>query len=59
MSSSWGLTEIVLEGEVANDVYALLSRAKEECASEERQITLVIPMTKKESISIWKTTSTR
>ena len=123
MSSSWGLTEIVLEGEAANDVYALLSRAKEECASEERdhcsevihtvkgdfcfafgleniyedtgddywgpavketvlredvfmlcsekialdsiseyqarQITLVIPMTKKESISIWKTTSTR
>ena len=123
MNSSWGLTEIVLEGEAANDVYALLSRAKEECASEERdhcsevihtvkgdfcfalgleniyedngddywgpavketvlredvfmlcsekialdsiseyqarQITLVIPMTKKESISIWKTTSTR
>ena len=123
MSSSWGLTEIVLEGEAANDVYALLCRAKEECASEERdhcskvihtvkgdfcfafgleniyedtgddywgpavketvlredvfmlysekialdsiseyqarQITLVILMTKKESISIWKTTSTR
>ena len=36
MSSSWGLTEIVLEGEAANDVYALLSRAKEECASEDR-----------------------
>ena len=36
MSSLWGLTEIVLEGEAANDVYALLSRAKEECASEER-----------------------
>lgn len=36
MSSSWGLTEIVLEGQAANDVYALLSRAKEECASEER-----------------------
>lgn len=36
MSSSWGLTEIVLEGEAANDVYALLSRAKEECASKER-----------------------
>lgn len=36
MSSSCGLTEIVLEGEAANDVYALLSRAKEECASEER-----------------------
>ena len=29
MSSSYGLTEIVLEGEAANDVYALLSRAKE------------------------------
>ena len=29
MSSSCGLTEIVLEGEAANDVYALLSRAKE------------------------------
>ena len=28
MSSSCGLTEIVLEGEAANDVYALLSRAK-------------------------------
>ena len=36
MSSLWGLTEMVLEGEAANDVYALLSRAKEECASEER-----------------------
>ena len=36
MSSSWGLTEIVLEGEAANDIYALLSRAKEECTSEER-----------------------
>ena len=34
MSSSCGLTEIVLEVEAANDVYALLSRAKEECASE-------------------------
>ena len=34
MSSSCGLTEIVLESEAANDVYALLSRAKEECASE-------------------------
>ena len=33
MSSSRGLTEIVLEGEAANDVYALLSRAKEECTS--------------------------
>ena len=27
---------MVLEGGAANDVYALLSRAKEECASEER-----------------------
>lgn len=36
MSSSWGLTEMVLEGGAANDVYALLSRAKEECASEDR-----------------------
>lgn len=36
MSSSWGLTEIVLEGEAANGVYALLSRAQEQCASEER-----------------------
>lgn len=29
MSSLRGFTEIVLEGEAANDVYALLSRAKE------------------------------
>ena len=29
MSSSCGLTEIVLEGDAANDIYALLSRAKE------------------------------
>lgn len=36
MSSSWGLTEMVLEGGAANDVYALLCRAREECASEER-----------------------
>lgn len=36
MSSSWGLTEMVLEGGAADDVYALLSRAKEECASEDR-----------------------
>lgn len=36
MSSSWGLTEMVLEGGAANDIYGLLSRAKEECASEER-----------------------
>lgn len=36
MSSLWGLTEMVLEGEAANEVYSLLCRAKEECASEER-----------------------
>ena len=36
MSSSWGLTEMVLEGQAANEIYALLIRAKEECASEER-----------------------
>lgn len=36
MSSSWGLTEMVLEGEAANEVYSLLCRAKEECASEDR-----------------------
>ena len=36
MSSLWGLTEMALEGEEANDIYALLSRAKEECASEDR-----------------------
>ena len=29
MSSSCGLTEIVLEGEAANGVYVFLSRAKE------------------------------
>lgn len=40
MSSSWGLTEIVLEGEAANDVYALLSRAKEECASEAEDVVM-------------------
>jgi len=36
MSSFWGWTDIVLEGEAANSIYALLCRAKEECASEER-----------------------
>lgn len=36
MSSSWGLTEIVLEGGMANNIYAFLCRAREECASEER-----------------------
>lgn len=36
MSSSWGLTQIVLEGEVANEIHGLLCRSKEECASEER-----------------------
>ena len=40
MSSSYGLTEIVLEGEAANDVYALLSRAKEECASEAKDVVM-------------------
>lgn len=36
MSSFWGWTDIVLEGEAANSIYALLCSAKEECASEER-----------------------
>ena len=40
MSSSCGLTEIVLESEAANDVYALLSRAKEECASEAEDVVM-------------------
>ena len=40
MSSSWGLTEMGLEGEAANDVYALLSRAKEECASEAEDVVM-------------------
>ena len=34
------MTEIVLEGEAANDVYALLSRAKEELASEAEDIVM-------------------
>lgn len=34
------MTEIVLEGEAANDVYALLSRAQEECASEAKDIVM-------------------
>jgi hypothetical protein len=36
MSSLWGWTQIVLEGNAANYVYSLLCRAKEECVSEER-----------------------
>ena len=40
MSSSCGLTEIVQESEAANDVYALLSRAKEECASEAEDVVM-------------------
>ena len=35
MSSMWGLTKIVVEGERAKDVYDLLCRAKEECGREE------------------------
>ena len=35
MSSLWGYTKIVVEGEKAMDVYALLYRAKEECGREE------------------------
>jgi hypothetical protein len=35
MSSLWGYTEIVLEGQSAKNINALLQRAKEECASEE------------------------
>ena len=34
------MTEIVLEGEAANDVYALLSRAKEGCASEVEDVVM-------------------
>ena len=50
MSSSWGLTEIVLEGGAANDVYALLSRAKEECASEDRDHCSQVIHTVKETV---------
>lgn len=35
MSSMWGLTKIVVEGEKAKDVYELLCRAKQECGREE------------------------
>ena len=35
MSSMWGLTKIVVEGEKAKDVYDLLCRAKQECGREE------------------------
>ena len=34
------MTEIVQESEAANDVYALLSRAKEECASEAEDVVM-------------------
>ena len=34
------MTEIVLESEAANDVYALLIRAKEECASEAEDVVM-------------------
>ena len=34
------MTEIVLKSEAANDVYALLSRAKEECASEAEDVVM-------------------
>ena len=35
MSSMWGLTKIVVEGEKAKDIYDLLCRAKQECSREE------------------------
>ena len=35
MSSLWGWASIVLEGETAKRVFAILERAKEECAKEE------------------------
>ena len=35
MSSMWGLTKIVVEGEKAKDVYDLLCRAKDECGRQE------------------------
>lgn len=35
MSSMWGSTKIVVEGDRAKDVYDLLCRAKEECGREE------------------------
>ena len=35
MSSMWGFTKIVVEGEKAMDIYELLCRAKQECGCEE------------------------
>lgn len=35
MSSMWGYTKIVIEGEKASEVHELLCRAKEECGREE------------------------
>lgn len=35
MSSMWGLTKIVVEGDKAKEVYDLLCRAKQECGREE------------------------
>ena len=35
MSSLWGYTKIVIEGEKASEVHELLCRAKEECGREE------------------------
>ena len=35
MSSMWGLTKIVVEGEKAKYVYDLLCRARQECGREE------------------------
>ena len=35
MSSLWGLTKIVVEGDKAKEVYDLLCRAKEDCGREE------------------------
>lgn len=35
MSSMWGYTKIVVEGDKAKEVYDLLCRAKEECGREE------------------------
>lgn len=35
MSSMWGYTKIVIEGEKATEIHELLCRAKEECGREE------------------------
>jgi len=35
MSSLWGYTQIVIEGEKASEIHELLCRAKEECGREE------------------------